>query len=406
MPRALLALPVLLVACALVPQGGLPAEVYMPGPLGVTFAGLRVEGADPGSFRTLTRNGLPTTWGADATHGYFREQRLPGSHGPSLRLVEGPYAADRGQVYLGHGGRLDIARAHLDARASTLEVLPGADPATFRLLRPCCYWSADAERVFYRARHIDHADPATFRRVEGGPFWRDAEHLYTADGRVEVARDGGVHPARADDWRPIEGTDFATDGVGVWLESGRTGIPEADGATWRPYGDGNGRYSLDAERVFWRDNHGTYTHRILEGADPDTFEDLEGPFLVDADQVWYETRRGPLPLPGVDRPTWTRAAGTRYSHDAAQVWFGARPIEGAEVSGFEALGEGYARDGRRVYREGIPMSEVWDAATFEVVGRGRVRDRSGLWRKTVMDARYFPLGADGEEDPDRAPRRR
>jgi len=74
-------------------------------------------------------------------------------------------------------------------------------------------------------------------------------------------------------------------------------------------------------------------------------------------------------------------------------------IAGADPASFKAMAQGYARDARRVYFEGVPFA-VKDVASFEILDYGFARDRlSGYYQQeevrgsagvtfTVLDSHY------------------
>jgi len=59
-----------------------------------------------------------------------------------------------------------------------------------------------------------------------------------------------------------------------------------------------------------------------------------------------------------------------------KAYFGSNEIQGADISTFEGLNYGYAKDCKRVYFNGQPISG-FDAASFKLLNSGVAVDKYG-----------------------------
>ncbi len=245
-----------------------PVYTVLPGR--VLWAGKVVPGADAGSFKAgHSQYGHPLPWGRDKYQAYYRNHPIPGSHGPSFEAINDRWARDQSHVYLGTQGHSGKKLGWRVAAGGKVERLEGADPKSFRLLETPVHsnYVADDNHVYYQRKRIEHADPATFRKVDRSPLWRDDRFLYYLDKRIETTVGGQLVGADADRLKPIEGTDYATDGVGVWVKSGNTyfPVPEAEPATFEGLDYG---FCKDARHVW-------HCRKLVPGVDAASFQ-LDG----------------------------------------------------------------------------------------------------------------------------------
>lgn len=152
------------------------------------------------------------------------------------------------------------------------DILPGADPATYRLVGEegnagRAMYSADANAVWRRDKRIDGADPASFRLV-GQAYSADAKSVWLAGDRIASAQPASF---RVLSWKDRDGVReflYSTDGAGVWW--GPQKVAGADGGVFRTIAD---NYGTDGVRTYHAD-------KVLPGVSGDvTF--LSGGWLRD-----------------------------------------------------------------------------------------------------------------------------
>jgi hypothetical protein len=156
-----------------------------------------VEGADAATFQVLTPNHCDVVLARDAHHvyQYLKPVPSPGFDAPTFEVFEKfesyDIARDRLHVYLFPG----------------LQVIEGADPQTFKRVRPTaqCRFvydrvSRDANHLFVYLNVLHDADPATFEIIEpsldengkclyAGKFARDARNVWVVYAQARELTD-------------------------------------------------------------------------------------------------------------------------------------------------------------------------------------------------------------------------
>jgi hypothetical protein len=209
--------------------------------------------------------------------------------------------------------------------------IDAADPATFEPFAGSEFqYARDGARVYFGRRTIDGADPASFaplseeERARG--FWKDRAAVYLDGWRIEDADGASFERLSAFYARDRERVFYD----GRWLR-------DADRATFEVLKDGGSGYARDRSGLFLLDR------RVFEGADVASFAVIEdSEYARDAQHVYRQPR----------------------SRDDA-----GRVIEGADPATFEPLGRSYARDAAHVFYDGdsgVYVIEGADAASFEI----------------------------------------
>lgn len=249
------------------------------------------------------------------------------------------------------------------------EKIARADGSTFRILNKTTY-AKDASRAFHEGREVAGADAATFELVPGG------------------------------------GAQYAKDARRVYAEG--SPLPEADPGSFR----------VDAKTPgLARDRRQVYFNRkVIRGADPATYELLRGASAIGRDRKGYYFGSEPVAVrdPATfEVMTVNPQPGEMWAKDAKAFYVGAKTTAAGGGSKLEILGEGYSKDGTRVfykdeviagadaatftvrvhkddavkgqrfvvardrrhfYTSDTPTADVADGATFEELGRGYARD--------------------------------
>lgn len=179
-------------------------------------------------------------------------------------------------------------------------------------------------------------------------------------------------------------------------------VKDADLATFQfPLPKGTeADYARDAKHVFLRG-------RVLAGADPTTFEVLEGPFARDAksvflgDQVFCDdaphfervsinfVKNGHsvyrLQNNGQAETISDDVANFRQIHDdewhsycadSTHVFVNGNVIADADLRSFKVLGEGYAQDARQTFYFDQPMPPGTDAGSLTPLAGGYAKDQA------------------------------
>lgn len=370
--------------------------------------------ADVKTFEALSR-----VDGRDKDHIFFREQIVQGVDYATYRLDPRGFARDKDHVY----------RAELDS-ANRFLIVEHADPATFRRVREeCSVWWVDKDHYFrglkvvdvdYETMQVVSADLAfdknsiyqqtdsclqAFARVGEvvvlhDNFIRDDRYIYynlygkssCHYARKQIAfRDAAsIHIYYTlDEWAVW----FSVDGR-LYGEGAQDLTPQGfDAASFEMFKErGSYDYARDKGQAY-------YKLTPIPGADPATFEIVEGRYAKDKAQVYYAGQ----PLDGANpaafefvaqlNPVWLSQSereserfttlpdgtesfvGLDYTRDDARVYYCGLCIEGADPVSFEILGKDYfARDAQAIYYKGMLVVAA-DAATFEYVGGDLWRDK-------------------------------
>lgn len=220
------------------------------------------------------------------------------------------------------------------------EIIEGADGATFRYLGKC--YAVDANHVFCYDTIMSTADPKTFK-VHSYYFTEDAKDYYWCGHAIHVAdRNSFVFLGNIDDY--LE-TTWAKDRINGYFLRGSKPVPLADYESFHSIEHNevtSGAYAADKVNVYYKD-------RVVEGADPATFREVE--FYVGQDK--YRT------------------------------YYEGNPMNVKDFSKLVHVGEMYT-DGRQVYDYQMRVFKDADASTFRQLGRNWYVDRQHVWWRTNL----------------------
>ena len=130
------------------------------------------------------------------------------------------------------------------------------------------------------------------------------------------------------------------------------------------FGSGHFRYEIRADGVYG----GTYGLTKIEGADPKTFEFIDG-----------------------TQSPWGLVV--TYAKDKNRVYYYDIVIEGADPESFEKLEKWYVKDKNHVYnaRNGHQIYENYDAPTFVILGNWFVKDKDGVYYQHNLSAEAIKI---------------
>ncbi|UOK63637.1 DKNYY domain-containing protein [Paenibacillus sp. OVF10] len=144
-----------------------------------------LKGADPDTFQPL---GGP--FGRDRNHVYYNGYRVDEADAREIEVFAGTeplgLAKDQHHVYRAEVVRTSEPFGHPD---DVLQMIKGADAATFELITPSGSWAVDADRVYLWGKPNKHIDRASFTHLfDADPqSWAtDQNGLYNANGNRTV----------------------------------------------------------------------------------------------------------------------------------------------------------------------------------------------------------------------------
>lgn len=202
--------------------------------------------------------------------------------------------------------------------------LPGADSETFVTLSRSPWYGKDKARVYYGPELIAGANPATFRILPEEDYSTDGVSVFYQARRLERA-----DPATID----FSGRPFVTDRTGVFFKSERMSGAVAPVSRLEP-----GDYARDAAGAVFYLQHlvenGDPIQRYvrLDLCDPPTFEILGGGFAADSKCVHFESKQ----MPQVDRATF-ELLGMSWAKDRNAVFKFDTRAPGADPSTAEIV---------------------------------------------------------------------
>jgi hypothetical protein len=153
-------------------------------------------------------------------------------------------------------------------------------------------------------------------------------------------------------------------GVMLGLTSGCTSTLKAVTDTYSYYEVIDGKVTY----FRWNPMGMRYHTRVLEQADPDTFESIGTEHGKDATTVY----QWDIPILHADPATFKRLT-KNYARDATQMFYGRTRLEGVDINTFERLGDGWSRDSDDFYF-GNKRLDVCDIDTFRVLSMWQAVD--------------------------------
>jgi hypothetical protein len=345
------------------------SHVYGQGETPTKLFWFIARGADPDSFTVLNER-----YGADKAAGYYiTNLRLPTAEPGSFGIVS--YYYGRGQKPGIHVEESHYAKDSRKVYAYGVEI-EGADAPSFQAIGDEGKYFADRNRIYWENKPIPDADRESFTCASEAGQYRayDKDRPYYAGQPQSVAGEfehwSGyfeAHPEIAESWwhrekARREATPSATGqpvpiGGPYFSDDGRIMVrPE------RPH-DGEwvslDHFDYDSFRhlagVFGQDRHGLryftpglerYGHAPVKGADPASFEQVDGPWFRDKDQVYYFDSAVPMPELSIVK---------------------------ADLASFEVLGGAYARDAKGLIVEGVRKRGIDDSAAVQALGHSFAR---------------------------------
>jgi hypothetical protein len=228
-------------------------------------------------------------------------------------------------------------------------VIEVADADTFEALNKDC--GKDGKHVFLLGKVIPNADPATFRLL-GGSYSKDKNHGYTRDVIVsDDAANFTIVPNRNETASNVtaEGIVYARDSHFVY--EGVLKIERADPTTFEFIPMFNGYYVCrDKKTVYWQHKplEGTDGQSFVKITEL-YFKDKNHAWaLILGREVTWSI------VPNADAATFI-GLKKAYSKDKKNVYYETRIVEGADPETFEETENNGGKDKNGNYQSGVPV---------------------------------------------------
>jgi hypothetical protein len=220
-----------------------------------------------------------------------------------------------------------------------------ADPATFEIINKD--YGKDIKRAFYKGKVISKSDGPSFAFLESA-YSSDKYHVYYYGAAISDKPSGFKIIYRSKNNGPR--LTLSTDGERILKGKNSFMSGKADAGSFE---------QIDRTDYF-RDKFRVYSlNKIIDGADPATFEIVgrfDGRYTQDANAIFYNGNR----VPGIDKATHDIIDEVHH-RDASKVFFGLDPLS-EDPENFKVLSRAYSKDSKSVYWRGRKISD--DAAKF------------------------------------------
>jgi hypothetical protein len=214
--------------------------------------------------------------------------------------------------------------------------IEGADAPTFSAFDQT--YARDKSTVYVDGRPLPDADAATFEVLDRPGFAKDAHHVYQRDRPLS---DDPAH------FELLDG-QLAKDSTAVYWSDG--GVLSDDPAHFAII-------SHVDHYLFTKDSRTVHVNgNPINGADPATFDVVQGAYARDDGQVFYFADE----IAGADMATF-RAIEGPYAGDAARVYWMGKPIDRADPATFRVLNADFecsADSARAYYRNSVVAGAV------------------------------------------------
>lgn len=267
-----------------------------------------------------------------------------------------------------------------------------ADPGSFELLRlplfergPCAgrrvEFARDKKRVFYRWQVVNGADPQTYAFIDD-IYARDKSAIYAGAKRL-TTRVGSFKTlgAYATDGRQHFYSDVVIAGAGFRLLGGEAQSARGYAATAsKVYHDGTVVAQADArsfelfkpEVGITRDKRSVFFNDgVIPGADPATFEQVNGYIFKDKTGVYTEGKR----VAGAQAASIRATEFGSYLIDSATVFRLGKPLPNRDPATFVELQPQWSKDKNGVYFKDETVPKI-DVASFKATSLDRGEDRN------------------------------
>ena len=248
----------------------------------------------------------------------YNSQDVKGVDVKTFEVFEDGYARDKNSAY--HRG----------------EVLEGVNPKEFIYLGG--RYAKDSSNIFCHGIRMLGVDMGTFEIVADSPYSKDLYAVYFNGVQIVNA-----NPQSFSIITLVTPTNYSKDGINIFYREKK--IEKADYSTFEVLGDHS--TARDKNTVY-------YAGRIIDYIDPATVETYEySPYKSDKNHVYYRLDR----LDKVDRATF-EYLGRGYIRDNNSIYHDGKILEGADPQTFEIYQwmHGDAKDKNGYYNYGRKLT--------------------------------------------------
>ena len=272
------------------------------------------------------------------------------------------------------------------------EALPKADVGSFEVLRlplyeraPCggrrVEFAKDKNHVYYRWQVVQGADPQTYAFIDDH-YARDKSAIYAGARRLTTrVANFQAKGAYATDGKAHFYRDVVIPGRGFRLLGGEADAARGYAASdSRVYHNGQAIARADAKTFelfkpevgITRDRRFVYfKDAVIPGADPQTFEQVNGYTFKDKSGVYTEGKK----ITGVQATSVRASEFGTYLIDSAAVFRQGKPLAERDPATFVELQPQWTKDKSTVYYNDEPVPQI-DAASFKTSSLDRGEDRN------------------------------
>ena len=298
----------------------------------VWYNSIMIEGADPATFAVqdddisdLAHEALSHL--AHDAHDYYRRgQPLNVANMGSFRLIDDNWALDSLQVYY-----ISIYESE------EKKAVPVGDYRTFKALNT--FYAVDSKYVYYKNNIVEGADPASFAVLKGEYHYAKDKNRVYCEAYGSSIRDLNTLKHKNMEQAGL-GNAFHTDGTTVYNPELMTMPEGTDFATIHRV---EGYWFADSKHVY-------YENRLLPGANPTTFVIFPSHY-VQEDRYFVSGDFSCIDYSDSD-----------YSHDGNHVYYRDSLMSDADIASFICgydcvAGQSFAFDKNRYY-QGTPNPRI------------------------------------------------
>ncbi len=296
--------------------------------------------ADPKTFKSLKGS-----YGRDSRHVFFRGGIIDGADPNTIKILKDGYACDDKQAY--YCG----------------DALNGSDGKTFQSLGE--RYARDKFRVYFDGEAMENTDPVSFE-VHTYYLTEDKKDFYWLGKELNV-QDKTTFTVLGD--KDSRCTRWAKDRYnGYFMEDGSV-IRGIDYASFHPVAEEvhlySGCYAADKNKVYYR-------NKIVKGADPASFKEIDYLICQDINGVYKEDRITQVKdyslLKKIVRD------GHMYTDNQYIYDVDFNILPDADLATFRYICNRWYRDKSHIWWNNQPLPDVVDIHTFRPAWKFSIRD--------------------------------
>lgn len=294
--------------------------------------------ADPKTFKSLSGG-----YGRDSRHVFFMGGIIDGADPTTFKTHKDGYACDKNQAYY-CGGALN-----------------GSDGKSFQSLGEV--YARDKSQVYFDGEIIESADPESFE-VHTYCLTEDKSDFYWLGKAVNV-QDKSTFTVLGN--KDSQRTSWAKDRYNGYFLENRSVIHGIDYDSFHPVAEKahlySGCYAADKNRVY-------FTDKIVKGADPSSFREIDYCIGRDIHGVYMEDR-----ITQVKDFSLLKKIGEDMYSDNQNIYDANYNIlPNVDVATFKHICHSWYKDKRNIWWRNKPLPATVDIHTFRPAWRTSVRN--------------------------------